>query len=133
MEWGSTKNQFEKVPETQGGQYEIEHILEWQVVTGFFDWLDKHFKGQKFPDPTGSNTIDFCTYFENTWGSQTFTIAENHPTATDAKDHLALQYPHSKKFEDEFVWLQKDINKPAKQNVLITFSTTFREKKTYQT
>jgi hypothetical protein len=27
------------------GQLDVEHILEWQTVTGFFEWLDKKYPG----------------------------------------------------------------------------------------
>lgn len=32
MEWGGSHNNFRKVSRAQGGEYEVEHILEWQTV-----------------------------------------------------------------------------------------------------
>jgi hypothetical protein len=122
MEWGSTQNSFQKVPLAQGGIYEVEHILEWQLVTKFFEWLNEdHFGGRtQFidPDPAKNGAqIDFCMYWRKTWNAPAFTIQLNGNSARTAKDHIAWQYPNSRGFQDEFVWLQKDINKPAKQHV----------------
>ena len=36
MEWGNGGS-FEKVITTPATRYEVEHVLEWQLVTGFFD------------------------------------------------------------------------------------------------
>ncbi|KAL1608080.1 hypothetical protein SLS60_003019 [Paraconiothyrium brasiliense] len=121
MQWGGSHNNFHKVPRAQGGEYEIEHVLEWQTVTRFFEWLnDHHFaKKRKFtdPDPTqGGARIDFCEYWSKTWATQAFTIDVNGRSRVDAKKHIARQYP-GVNFRNEFVWLQKDINKPAKQNM----------------
>lgn len=90
-------------------------------VTRFFEWLnDHHFqKAQRFPNPDPANAgtqLDFCQYWEKTWSTQTFTINVNGRSRIDAKKHIAWRYP-GVGFKNEFVWLQKDINKPAKQNV----------------
>jgi hypothetical protein len=122
MEWGGSHNNFKKVPRNLGGEYEVEHILEWQLVTGFFMWLDEeHFGGRKqFTNPEIAKKkgvkVDFCTYWRKTWNAPAFTIPVNGNRAQNAKQHVAWQYP-GVDFRNEFVFLQKDINKPAKQQV----------------
>jgi hypothetical protein len=122
MEWGGSHNNFKKVPRNLGGEYEVEHILEWQLVTGFFTWLnEEHFGRRKqFTNPEIAKKkgvkVDFCTYWRKTWDAPAFTIPVNRNRAQNAKQHVAWQYP-GVDFRNEFVFLQKDINKPAKQQV----------------
>ena len=101
--------------------YEIEHILEWQVVTKFFDWVsDTHHKAQQFlPDPEPgaqpSKKLTFCQYWTNLWD---FEFPINSQTRT-AKDHIKHAYPSSQDHVGEFVWLDRDLNAPAKEQVSI--------------
>ncbi|KAL1606402.1 hypothetical protein SLS60_003805 [Paraconiothyrium brasiliense] len=121
MQWGAGKT-FQKVA---GENYEIEHILEWQMVTKFFDWLskDKYKSARQFPNPAplGKNKVDFCTYWKQTWDTPAFVISANSkraPKGLTAKTHLAYQYPGKDPvFNKEFVWLQEDLNAPAKQHM----------------
>ena len=124
MAWGHTPA-FRKVSSALGGQYEVEHILEWQLVTKFFEWLDEEEFGglAQFTDPDPAQNgaqIDFCTYWKKTWTPK-FTIPVNGNRPKTAKKHLAWRYP-GVDFRDEFVWLQEDINAPAKQQVGLSAS-----------
>lgn len=57
------------------GNYHIEHILEWQTVTKFFDWMDRKMEGVTFLDPDQSRisgnkepkSLDFCGYWKQHW------------------------------------------------------------------
>ena len=76
------------------------------------------------PDPNKKAKVDFCTYWKATWDTAEFEIPVNrqyidrtkNPNGLTARQHLAHQYP-GRNFREEFVWLQEDINAPAKQNV----------------
>jgi hypothetical protein len=90
------------------------------MVTKFFEWLDEEvFGGQaQFTDPDAVQSgakIDFCTYWKKTW-TRTFTIPVNGNSRLTAKKHLAWRYS-GVDLRNEFVWLQVDINAPAKQQV----------------
>jgi hypothetical protein len=102
----------------------VEHILEWQVVTKFFEWVRDHKKpGNIFdsPDPTVTTKVDFCEYWIATWGSKEknppkFSIAGGI-AKRNALEHLKYAYPGNNNHEKEFVWLEESINKPAKAEV----------------
>lgn len=51
-------------------KYHVEHVLEWQIVTGFFEWIAREkAKGAVFPNPTGGDKkVEFPAYFNATWG-----------------------------------------------------------------
>lgn len=88
-------------------------------MTKFFDHLKKTVKNLPNPDPSKKAKVDFCTYWKSTWDTPEFDIAVNkqkNPNGLTAIQHLAHQYP-GKDFRDEFVWLQDQINAPAKQQV----------------
>jgi hypothetical protein len=113
-------------------------VLEWQVVTQFFEWIKLRKKpGQVFPSPdrTQPNTmVDFCTYWRETWNHTRgmtdmpkFDLPgeDNYPRLPF--EHLQDAYPGRRSappgqkktnayFED-FVYLHKTINSPAKSNV----------------
>jgi hypothetical protein len=104
-------------------KYHIEHILEWQTVAKFFDWMDRKMAkaGTKFthPDPTLQNKdqLTFCKYWVEQWkGSYQSQITINGKTMVPL-DHMKYAYPGVNNREDEFVWLQSSMNTPAKSNV----------------
>ena len=108
---------------TAGGnaKYEAEHILEWQLITGFF--LDLNTKqGAVFdnpdPDHTKGAKVDFCEYWQSTWtlpGPQTFDL-DGTGKKTPFK-WLAWAYPSTSRFPEELVLLHTDLNSPPKSNV----------------
>jgi hypothetical protein len=65
MEWGNGGT-FRKVATTG---YQVEHILEWQLVTNFFDWMNVEYNGgqSKFDNPKGGVKVDFCEHWKGTW------------------------------------------------------------------
>ena len=101
--------------------YQVEHVLEWQVVTKFFEWLSKGPLKKKFtdPNPKKTGTLDFCKYWLETWdGSYPSMFKLNgNGEARNAIEHLRFAYPARGNFEDEFVWLEKNINMKAKSQV----------------
>ncbi|RDL32981.1 uncharacterized protein BP5553_08420 [Venustampulla echinocandica] len=125
-------------PESKKAKYEIEHIMEWQIVTGFFDWIaTTKAKGNKFPNPDGSDKkVDFATYFKATWvmdgenkdPGQTFELVASDGTPEGQpltpREHLASVYPSVNEHIDEFVYLEAEINAPAKAQ---TFSSANKD------
>lgn len=117
-----TKVEFEETQTNKLGekQYHIEHILEWQTVAKFFDWINR--KGKKYPNPDLSNNkgpeLDFCEYWKDQWrGSFQQPWSVNGGEARKPLEHLAHAYPGLTNRPEEFVWLQASINTPAKSNV----------------
>lgn len=110
---------------TSQSDYEIEHVLEWQIVTKFFEWVrDEKHPGKVFdsPDPAASGKVDFCDYFKATWAADPKAAAGpkfkiGTSPARNAMDHLKYAYPGKKNHENELVWLEDTINAPAKQHV----------------
>jgi hypothetical protein len=115
-----------------GTAYDSEHVLEWQLVTGFFAKLNEK-GGTKYvhPDPLERNkTVDFCTYWIESWsleGSQGFSI-KGSPNM-DPWSHVAAAYPSNSNFKSEMVALQRNINSPAKANVSFSFINIPRSQK----
>jgi hypothetical protein len=104
-------------------KYHIEHILEWQTVAKFFDWMDRKMTGEKKtytnPDPSqqSKGELSFCRYWVEQWkGSYPSKITINGKTM-EPLDHMARAYPGVDNREEEFVWLQSSMNTPAKSNV----------------
>jgi hypothetical protein len=129
MQWGHTAA-FRGV---SGTKYEVEHVLEWNVVTSFFEWIDKK-KGNTFPNPDPRQVdaagtpmmMKFCPYFKILWegsGIQPFSI-KNGPLLGPLA-HIAYAYPSAVKYTDEFVLLEDDINAPAKSEVSQTQTPLF--------
>jgi hypothetical protein len=107
------------------GKYHIEHILEWQTVAKFFDWMDRKMTAGKKtytnPDPSqqSKGELSFCRYWVEQWkGSYPSKITINGKTM-EPLDHMARAYPGVDNREEEFVWLQASMNTPAKSNVSI--------------
>ncbi|KAL1591766.1 hypothetical protein SLS60_011765 [Paraconiothyrium brasiliense] len=109
--------------------YQIEHVLEWQVVTKFFDWLLVKLDKKKYENPNPNqvlsngnrNTIKFCNYLDATWhGAFTpqFKLAfSGDDVERTALGHIKWAYPSKNHFDDEFVYLQTAINAPAKEQM----------------
>jgi len=116
--------------------YEVEHVLEWQVVTKFFDWIYEIKKRtETFPGPdTTSERVNFCAYFINSWDRDPYTSEidkennnlvisnEAQPITIDGetktpRQFLADEFPGTT-FREEFVMLEANINAPAKAEVI---------------
>jgi hypothetical protein len=104
-------------------KYHIEHILEWQTVAKFFDWMNrkKEAEGKTYtnPDPTNNlkGELNFCQYWKEQWkGSYPQDLTINGKTLKPL-DHMAQAFPGVNNREEEFVWLQASMNTPAKSNV----------------
>lgn len=117
MEWGNGGS-FTKQTTTK---YEVEHILEWQLVTGFFDWMnEEHYsKKRKFDDPKNpANKVDFCTYWVGTWKDTKAFAIPGKTNALTPLDYVRQEFPSkTNEFQNEFTWLEKPLNKPAKAEV----------------
>jgi hypothetical protein len=108
--------------------YQIEHVLEWQVVTKFFTWLEENrLKGEIFdnPSPTAVDKdenrkkIQFCPYWKTLWqDSPTFRI-NGKGESRKALQHLKYAYPGIDNHDNEFIYLQSTVNAPAKSGVSI--------------
>jgi hypothetical protein len=118
MEWGNGKF-FNKVPSTR---YEVEHILEWQLVTGFFEWMSKTYHGAqtKFDVPGNSGKVNFCEYWTETWKDAKSFPLPGRPTVQTPLDYIRQEYPSkTNEYKDEFVWLERTLNRPAKAEVCL--------------
>jgi hypothetical protein len=103
-------------------KYHIEHILEWQTVAKFFDWMNRKpdSVSRKFKDPGSTSKMTFCEYFGVHWkGPYPQDLTINGKTLSPI-EHIAQAYPGVGNREEEFVWLQATINTPAKSNVSTT-------------
>ncbi|PGH11202.1 hypothetical protein AJ79_05044, partial [Helicocarpus griseus UAMH5409] len=100
-------NDAKKNPDTR---LEVEHVLEGQVVSNFFDNINKD-DGKKFHNPYDKKgpDVDFCTYIRAYWHKTPQSLLpkldDNLPTKS-----VALQLPSDKKHYDEFFLLQGAAN-----------------------
>jgi hypothetical protein len=129
-------------------EYDTEHVLEWSVITGFFNQLSSQYGGKDgtdfvHPDPQeNGKKISFCKYWKATWDlprSQTMPnpapqnglkspVLERKPA-----EWIAANYPYkfgttpsgAQEFVDEFTLLQKKINSPAKNAVSAVLSSRY--------
>lgn len=112
--------------------YDLEHVLEWQAVTKFFDWVNQQKSGVTFRNPDRSirGEVGFCEYWAATWTEEPAGGALTaFPIAAGDENRLPLDHMRSaylgreggrkgaKIQYDEFVYLHKFINSPAKANV----------------
>ncbi|KAF1978273.1 hypothetical protein BU23DRAFT_654827 [Bimuria novae-zelandiae CBS 107.79] len=104
-------------------KYHIEHILEWQAVAKFFDWMDRKKKAEQktYQDPDLNKKVrdglSFCQYWKAQWkGAYPQPITINGKTL-EPIDHMAQAYPGLNNRLEEFVWLQATINTPAKSSM----------------
>lgn len=105
------------------GAGQTEHVLEWQSVTGFINWMSatRH-AGRTFqnPDPTQNGQLSFCDYITQYWDlnsrNHRFALPGSQALLTPTQ-HIATAYPHTNVDEEDFVLLQDKINSPAKAHV----------------
>ena len=73
------------------------------------------------PQKAGPSKVDFCKYWTGTWKDmKTFTIP-GKPVASTPLDFTKKEYASkTNEFNDEFVWLQKELNAPAKAQVSLS-------------
>lgn len=102
--------------------YETEHVLEWQLVAGFFNKLGEDMRANTFdhPDPGQQIQIGFCEYWYETWNLDIHQrINEPNPPAANlpkmTRQHeplewLAQEYPSNKNWIKEFTLLEKELN-----------------------
>jgi hypothetical protein len=119
MEWGDGGT-FKKAT---GAKYEVEHILEWQLVTGFFDWMSKsHYQGKRKydnPDTVKGGKVDFCDYWVGTFAAAPAIALASRPGTTKTPlDYVRDEFPSkSNAYKGEFAWLEDEVNAPAKAQV----------------
>ncbi|KAF9732388.1 hypothetical protein PMIN06_007464 [Paraphaeosphaeria minitans] len=117
--------------------YQVEHVLEWQVVTGFFHWIEERkFAIKEFNNPNKSKLkkhgkraqLDLCGYLKATWKNPkppTFKLAfSKDDQKRTALGHIQWAYPGKNHFEEEFVYLQDTVNGRAKQQMWASKGTT---------
>jgi hypothetical protein len=126
MAWGDATFKGKKaVGTTAGALYEVEHILEWQLVTSFFDYLNEDiFKDDTFDHPnplevvSGKRAkINFCKYWAETWKDSPMFALGGAVAKRDPMTHLKWAYPGTQNYIEEFVMLEDNINAPAKTQV----------------
>jgi hypothetical protein len=69
-------------------------------------------------------------YWKETWSNSwvpTFKMGTSDEERTPF-NHLKHAYPGKKNFEDEFIWLQKPVNTPAKRDVSVPTHSSNVEK-----
>lgn len=107
------------------GDYETEHIMEWQMVTSFFKTLEEKWSSKLWnhPDPKAVDAnnkrkqIGFCAYWKEQWISNGGQFSIGTSPAMTVQKHIAYEYPSDARYKNEFVVLQAKINSPAKQSV----------------
>jgi len=126
MDWATGNSWARPFPDAK---YDVEHVLEWQVVTHFFDWISKkHYNGQPlFDDPhtsaVSTTKLTFCEYW-TTWLEWSFQLDGKGPSQ-NVLQHIAAEYPSTtNRYNEEFVYLQHSINTPAKSNVSFQSANT---------
>ena len=107
--------------------YQIEHVLEWQLVVQFFTWInDKRIRGPRFRNPysdAATKDLNFCGYWKETWfgtGSDSSKFSIGDSQERNVRQHLQSAYPGTNNFLEEFVWLETTINSPGKQYVSVS-------------
>lgn len=105
------------------GAGQTEHVMEWQSVTGFINWMSAtQHAGRTFqdPDPTQNRQLSFCDYITQYWDlnsrNHRFALPGSQALLTPTQ-HIAMAYPHNSVDEGDFVLLQDKINSPAKAHV----------------
>lgn len=106
-----------------GNDYDSEHVMEWQIVTDFFQKMQaKGGSNYDHPDPNQAGVkTDFCTYWIESWSledTQAFSI--DNGAAMTPWSHIASAYPSKQNFKEEMIRLQNNINQRAKANVSLT-------------
>lgn len=109
------------------GDYDTEHIMEWQMVTSFFTTLDEKWGSKRWdhPDPKALDSngnrkqIGFCELWREQWFDNPGQFSIGSSPAMTIKKHIAWEYPSDNRYPKEFVVLQTKINSPAKQAVCL--------------
>jgi hypothetical protein len=77
--WNSCDNYDWGNPDTGPDvKYETEHVLEWQIVGGFFTKMGEEITTEfDHPDPSKDVKIKFCEYWTESWGFASTQIINN--------------------------------------------------------
>ncbi|KAL5391840.1 hypothetical protein DPSP01_001129 [Paraphaeosphaeria sporulosa] len=86
------------------------HLVRYEVPKVFDNLRTNLRVTLPHPKPGTKSKVDFCKYWKGTWDTLAFIIAAK------GLEHVTHQYP-GKDFQNEFLWLQKDVNALAKQKV----------------
>jgi hypothetical protein len=58
MQWGNPLMAIQLASTRPATVYQVEHIImEWQLVTKFFGWIDANSDSYPDPDPSGTDTV----------------------------------------------------------------------------
>lgn len=115
MKWGRAAN----APAPTYPAYNVEHVLEWQLVTRFFDWVQETYYHDAAsldslkPLTQPSAHVKFCDLWLDWW--QWPIVIDG--TSRTAKEHIRWAFPSKAAFTDDFVWLESNMNSPSKENV----------------
>ncbi|KAF2641037.1 hypothetical protein P280DRAFT_542083 [Massarina eburnea CBS 473.64] len=99
------------------GAGQSEHVLEWQSVTGFIDWLDRRYTSFQDPELKSNGQVSFCEYITKYWDlpNSRFRFALAGGNEMTPVEHIASVYPsNDQAYRHEFVLLQDTINMHAK-------------------
>ncbi|KAK4128908.1 glycoside hydrolase family 18 protein [Parathielavia appendiculata] len=116
-DWGGPLN-----ARVAGTTYHSEHILEAQMVSQFFAYMDEKTAPVANPDPNApvnKRTISFCDYVNvmfdiNAVAAPGIDTAQGFAAQLKPLDHIAAQFPTHQWKTDEYVSLESVINTPAK-------------------
>ncbi|OTB02455.1 glycoside hydrolase family 18 protein [Hypoxylon sp. CI-4A] len=100
-------------------QYDSEHVLEFQVPSQFFAYLDRTLGTYDHPDPSVIRKLTFCGLVQEQWNIPAVSMPDLDTSmgvgaALTPADHVAQQFPTDKWKIEEYVLLEHDINTPAK-------------------
>jgi hypothetical protein len=77
-------------------KYESEHILEWQVVGGFFNKMGEDIKDDfDDPDPRKTGKVKFCEYWLESWRFRNKQLIDDPLLATPAPSSSSSVIPSS--------------------------------------
>lgn len=113
--------------------YEIDHVLEWQVIVNFFTAMNEKFEKDEFvhPDPNMNGIkVNFCKYWKASWNFKGGQMIDNPAPESGVQsntqrrkpiDWIAANYPHKaqdgENFLQELTLLQKLLHSPVKRHV----------------
>jgi hypothetical protein len=102
-----------------GATYATEHVFEWQLVGGFFEYVARLQGNTRYPNPNPATagTVGFGPYWKELWGwnvraedAQRFVLTGFGSTARTPFEHIAAQYPSDTFRVQELVILNADLN-----------------------
>jgi hypothetical protein len=77
-------------------KYESEHILEWQIVGGFFNKMGEDIKDDfDDPDPRKTGKVKFCEYWLESWRFRNKQLIDDPLLATPAPSPSSSVIPSS--------------------------------------